>query len=235
MPARLSVRRVFGTALTIIVHQPLIIVPAVIVATGVPLAIDILLAHYLSDAPAALLTTLVDNLATVIFAGAAEELVHRWEEGQRRIRMLGVLSRVPPAIVPLLAAGFLQALGIALAFLLLIIPGLLLYARWAVVGPVVVAERPGIRRSFGRSRELGRGSYWRILIVIVLLEVLTVLAGAASSGVSDMVGDPPDEPIALAIGEAIILPIEAVSIPVMYWRLREREDAMSDGLEDAAA
>jgi len=213
VPPRLNVPRVFGTTLAIYGTNPWIVLPVAIVAAFVPAAGEIFIAHQLPDAWAALVTTTIDGFATALFAGCGEELVHRWEEGQRRIPLKGVLAKVPGVLIPLFIVGFLQALAVAVGLVLLF------------VGPVVVAEHSGVRGAFRRSVQLVRGSAWRVFAVMLAVEVLAALVGIAVALILSTLGEKPDEPVGLALGETFTLPLEALAVPVMYWRLREKEQA----------
>jgi hypothetical protein len=220
---RLSVLRVFGSALAIYRHNARIVLPVAVLAAFIPAAVELLVAHQLSSVASALVTSAVDSLASVMLAGAAEELVHRWEGGQRRIPLRGVLAKVPPVILPLFVVAVLQGLAVAAGLLLLVVPGFVLLAFTSVVGPVVVAERPGIFRSFRRSFRLVRRSAWRVFAVMFCLELIAVLVGSGIEAVVALIGPHIEEPISFAIGEAATLPLEALAVPVMYWRLRELE------------
>jgi len=234
VPTRLHVLRVYRSAVAIIVVNARIVIPAVILATAIPLLIELFVEHELPRGIAALLTTVVDSFSAMFFAGAAEQLVHRWEEGERRVKLKGVLSRVPPVILPLLAVSFLQALAVGVGILLLIIPGFIIWTFTAIVGPVVVAEEVGIRRSFHRSAQLVRGNAWRVFFIVFSIEllagILAVLIGLVFTGI----GESSENPIALAIGEAFTLPLEVFAVAVMYWRLREVEDARLSAQSDEA-
>ena len=225
MPPRLNVPRVFGTTLAIYGTNPWIVLPVAIVAAFVPAAGEIFIAHQLPDAWAALVTTTIDGFATALFAGCGEELVHRWEEGQRRIPLKGVLAKVPGALIPLFIVGFLQALAVAVGLVLLFVPGFVVLTFLSVVGPVVVAEHSGVRGAFRRSVQLVRGSAWRVFAVMLAVEVLAALVGIAVALILSTLGEKPDEPVGLALGETFTLPLEALAVPVMYWRLREKEQA----------
>jgi hypothetical protein len=135
-----------------------------------------------------------------------------------------VLAKVPPVIVPLFVVGFLQAIAEALGLVLLIVPGLVIATYFAVVGPVVVAEDSGIRGAFRRSTRLVRGNAWRVFAVVLGVEILAALVGIAVALILEAIGAHPDEPLGLACGETITLPLEALAVPVMYWRLREIEE-----------
>jgi len=235
VPSRLHVFRTYRTALAILVRNAHIVVPAVIIATGIPAALELLIEHELSKEVGALLTTVVDNFSTAFFAGAAEQLVHRWEDGERHVRIRDALSRVLPVVIPLVIVAFAQALVVAVGLLLLIVPGFIALAFFAVVGPAVVAENPGIRGAFRRSRQLVRGNFWRVFAVMISLEVLAVLIAFAVSEIFTSIGEGSDNPLALAMGESLTLPLEVLIVAVMYWRLRDIEAQRPAEAEKALA
>lgn len=86
-------------------------------------------------------------------------------------------------IVPLFILGLLLGLGIMLGFLLLIVPGIILYLMWAVAAPALVEEKTGIIGSFGRSSYLTKGARWKVfglgLIVVVIYWIFSAVIGVA--------------------------------------------------------
>jgi len=86
---------------------------------------------------------------------------------------------VPTYLVASLAAGFLIGFGL----ILLIVPGLYLFGRLAILGPVVVAEeRRNPFAAIGRTFAVTKGNGWRILGLIFL----TGVAGYIAAGVVNM-------------------------------------------------
>jgi uncharacterized membrane protein len=82
-------------------------------------------------------------------------------------------------LLPLIALSILLAVGVMLGFILLIVPGIILYVMWSVAVPALVEERPGIFGAFARSRELTRGARWKIFgILLILLVVYWLVSGA---------------------------------------------------------
>ena len=69
---------------------------------------------------------------------------------------------------------------------LLLVVGVALATRWAVVVPVAVIERTGVGAAFGRSWALTRGHSWRVLATLALvylpLGALTTLTGLLATG-----------------------------------------------------
>lgn len=68
----------------------------------------------------------------------------------------------------LFAARFIASLLISLGFLLLIVPGVMLAVRYALLDPAVVLEDKGIAASRARSIALTAGRRWEIFGVSVL-------------------------------------------------------------------
>ncbi len=81
----------------------------------------------------------------------------------------------------LLGLGIVAAIAIGLGFLLLVVPGLILYSGWFVVVPVLIMERKGVFDSLSRSWELTSGYKWQIFAVIVIAFVIQMLIAALFS------------------------------------------------------
>lgn len=80
-----------------------------------------------------------------------------------------------PVILPLIGLSILIAIGVMAGFIILIVPGIMLYLAWSVAAPALVEERRGIRAAFQRSWELTRGSRWKIFAVILILYIIYFL------------------------------------------------------------
>jgi hypothetical protein len=67
---------------------------------------------------------------------------------------------------------------VALTFLALFIPLVILFLMWFVATPACVVERRGAVRSLGRSRELTKGHRWKIFgLILVALIPASIVAG----------------------------------------------------------
>jgi hypothetical protein len=75
----------------------------------------------------------------------------------------------------LILSALVTTLGIALGTIALIVPGLILMARWALVVPLIVLERQPWRASLARSNQLVKG---RTGSVVAVFAVLTVIGAA---------------------------------------------------------
>src|SRR6185312_4906291 len=117
---------------------------------------------------------------------------------------------------PLAAVSILFGVALAIGFILLIIPGLILMVIWSVVAPVTVLERPGPFAAFGRSRELVRGNGWQVfgVIVIVFLAVAAISLGVGV--VTASFGFLSRALVQWAINAALAL-VTALSASVLYF------------------
>jgi hypothetical protein len=184
-----------------------------------------------NDGGAVLLALL--GLATAVIGatwlqGAFVYAVQDARDGTFDASLGQIFSRVAPSILPLLGAGLLAGLGIALGFLLLIIPGLFLITIWAVVAPVIVVEKPGVFAAFGRSRELVRGHGWTVFGIVIITALLSGIASALLQAAFSALPEFLEILIGSTIAQAVVTPFGVIAIAVMYFRLRE-----ADG--DAAA
>jgi hypothetical protein len=78
---------------------------------------------------------------------------------------------------PALGLLILSSLGIAVAAILLVVPGILLALSWSMVLPVCVGEKPGVFACFGRSKALTKGHRGKIFLLALMLGIAAVVAG----------------------------------------------------------
>jgi len=85
--------------------------------------------------------------------------------------------------LPLLGLAILMGLGLAIGFVLLIVPGIILAVMWSVAVPAKVVEKIGVTDAFQRSRDLTRGRRWAIfglfVIYVIALWIIEALIMAA--------------------------------------------------------
>ena len=79
-------------------------------------------------------------------------------------------------MLPVLGVMILTVVIVALGFVLLVIPGIILYTMLWVAVPAAVVEQPGVFASLSRSAELTKGFRWQILGIVVLLLLLEFAA-----------------------------------------------------------
>jgi hypothetical protein len=166
-----------------------------------------------------LVALVVQVIATTLYQGMVVQLVADVQDGRRDTSVGDLFRSVGHAVLPLIGAGILAGLGIALGLVLLIVPGLFLLTIWAVVAPVVVLERPGVVAALGRSRELVRGHGWQVFGVIALFFVILFVAGAILGAIGAAFGDA-GRVVADIVGSVLTAPLVALAASVLYFELR---------------
>jgi hypothetical protein len=118
----------------------------------------------------------------VVAAGVMEA------RGGRRPR-LGRIARTVP-YGRLVVVDLLFALIVLIGLTLLVVPGFVFFIWLALAGPAVEIEGRRPIDALGRSRELVRGSFWRVLAIVVPLELVTdAVFNAAGEGGTRVLGD----------------------------------------------
>jgi hypothetical protein len=143
------------------------------------------------------------------------------------------MASVFPLFLLSICLGFMTVLG----SLLLLIPGLMLIARWSVAGPTLMVEQVGVFESMGRSAELTRGRRWPVFgllfayaLVVVVIELFVWAVTGASTG--SFGADTNSGPLA-TIGDflvtAVTQPLSAAGATAIYLELRGPSQGAGSG------
>jgi hypothetical protein len=191
----------------------------VLIGTALVLFAIQALVYLLLSGAAGILLSLLFAALSVLYQGMVVELVQDIQDGRRDHSVGELLRSVSPVFWQLLGVSILFGIGVAIGFVLLIVPGLILLTIWSVVAPVTVLERPGVFAAFGRSRELVRGNGWNVFAVIVLVflavMVISIAAGLASTSLGSV-----GRAAVQWIVNAALAPATALSASVLYFELR---------------
>lgn len=231
MTGKIDVGDVIRRTFAIYVDQAPVLMPTAAVVFVISGVFGILL--IVASPALALLAFIVSVVATILYTGMIVELVADVRDGKRDASVNQLLRAVTPVLGQLILVAILAAVGEAIGFVLLIVPGLILLTIWSVAAPVVVLEHPGAIRALGRSRELVRGNGWQVFAVILLLvigigivtEVIYVLASAAGTTVGLIVR------VVLGI---LTAPISALAAAVLYFELHDLGRAGPEDLPERA-
>jgi hypothetical protein len=119
-----------------------------------------------------------------------------------------------------------------LGAMLLLVPGLILIVHYAFVVPVAVLERISGWQALRRSRELGKGFFWRVCGIVFLsyavVFVVSWLIGGVLVVVRMMVRLSLSLPVVGMIANLLALPLAplpAIVLVLLYYDLRVRKEA----------
>jgi ABC-type multidrug transport system fused ATPase/permease subunit len=221
MNAKLDTARVFERIFAIYRDQFTLLIPAALVVF-VPVAL-ISGIIYAGDVSifGALIVAAIATIATYWFQGMVVEAARDILDGRRDHTIGSLVRSATPVIGPLIIAGILAGIGVGIGLLLLIVPGLFLLTIWAVIAPVIVIERKGALESFGRSRQLVRGSGWQVFGVIVVLFLLQFIVTAVIQALANSVSDSfAGYAIADLIVRLLVAPLAALAASVLFFELK---------------
>jgi hypothetical protein len=163
------------------------------------------------------------SLGEVFYAGVVMSAVSESMEGHRRPPVGKLLRTLPYG--GLIVVDILFALGFAVGLVLLVVPGLIFFARYVLAAPLLELERRGVRAAFRRSRALARGHKLGLLLLLGGLWLATDLLGSAlGEGGATVLGESLGADWAIAtLIELLITPVWAVAVCVVSWRLLHLE------------
>jgi hypothetical protein len=181
----------------------------------------------------AIVAGMLGAAATTFYQGMVVGLVRDVAAGRRDSSAGAMLRSVRPVLLPLIVASLLAVVGTFLGFLFFVIPGFVAITFWAVIAPAIVVERTGAIKSFERSQDLVGGNAWRVfaavlvglLIVAALTVALILLADSLAYG-------PLIRIVLTALVGTVSAPIGGLIAAILYFRLREIEEAPSAALEE---
>jgi hypothetical protein len=140
----------------------------------------------------------------------------------RADRTIGeTFGTVQPRLPAAIAAGILAAIGIAIGFLLLIIPGLYLLTIWSMLIPVIVIEERSAGEAFTRSREVVRGNGWAVFGLIVVTFLLVAVASIVIRLVFAPLPEFLDVWLGSLVAHSVTVPFAAAALTTAYFRLTQ--------------
>jgi Membrane domain of glycerophosphoryl diester phosphodiesterase len=149
--------------------------------------------------------------------GALIESVRDVRDGRADLSVGEIYSRVQPRLPALIVAGVLAGIGVAIGFILLIVPGLFLLTRWALITPAIVIERRSAGESFTRSWELVKGASWSMLGLILVTVILAGIAGAVIAVLFVWLPDFFDDWVGSLVANSLTAPFVALAWTLAYF------------------
>ena len=121
----------------------------------------------------------------------------------------------------LIGVDLIFVIAVAIGFIALIIPGLILFTWFALAGPVVELEGAGVRAAFARSRRLVKGHFWTVFVVLLPITIVSeLLSDAAVDGFHHLIHIPLlSDWIGEAIPNIVLSPFYAVAAVLMTLEL----------------
>ena len=135
------------------------------------------------------------------------------------------------AFTPLFGAVLLAAIGIALGFVALFVPGVYLLIRWYFVPQAVVIERARGPAALSRSSEIVQGSWWRTLGLVVLANVAVAIPALLLLAPFNAIAASTDHAVWALIGTilatSVTTPFVALYSTFLYYDLLTRRTPLT--------
>jgi hypothetical protein len=156
--------------------------------------------------------------ASFLYTGYVVKLVQDVRDGKRDFTVGELFTHASPYVVTLVLNGLLAGIAIAIGFVLLIVPGLILLTIWSVISPSIVVEDKGVFDAFGRSRELVRGHGWNVFGAIVLAFLIVFAVGLVASIIGAAIGNA-GQVILQPIANVLTAPVAALVSSILFFDL----------------
>jgi len=153
-------RRVAGTAFVVFG------VIALIDAFCVVLVVDKHVSHPVGALLVSALASVTGMVGVVFYAGVLDKVVGSHLHGHPDIPMRDMWKVLP--LGRLAIADLVLALGTVIGLALGVVPAMILFTFWSLVGPVITMEDQGVIASFRRSGQLVRRAFWRTVLLVTL-------------------------------------------------------------------
>jgi hypothetical protein len=133
------------------------------------------------------------------------------------------------AFTPLFGAVLLAAIGIAIGFLALILPGIYLAVRWYFVPQAVVIEGARGPAALTRSSQVVAGFWWRTFALVLLANLAIALPGfillAPFTGIAESTDDSVWALVGTILTTSVTTPFVALYSTLLYYDLLARRSA----------
>jgi hypothetical protein len=124
-------------------------------------------------------------------------------------------SRTVDRLPALILANFVALIVVLVGFLLFIVPGLLIAARWIAATPLIVVDRRGALAALEGSNGLVRGRTWTVVGALVIVVLATVVFALPGWLIGWFAEAPWAVGLGLALGDVIFtLPLIALTFAV---------------------
>ena len=177
----------------------------------------------------------VGVIAATLYQGMVVSLVRDVQDGSRDSSVGQLVEETWPVVLPLIGAGILAGIGIAIGLIILVVPGLILLTIWSVIAPVIVVERSGAINAFGRSRALVKGNGWQvfgvIFVVFLITGIASIVLGLIGAGISDSFAM---RALFSLIASTLTAPIGALAASTIYFSLTALQGAAPAGSDPAS-
>ncbi len=154
-----------------------------------------------------------------LLQAALVKAVQDVRDGRVDLDLKATISAALPYVGPAAVAGILASIGIAIGFVLIIVPGLILLTFWSLIVPWIVIGGAGAFESFGRSWRTVRGYGWNVFGTFVLVFLILIVGEIVLSTILLALPYGWRSFIANVVAGTLVAPFTATVVTLIYYRL----------------
>jgi len=141
----------------------------------------------------------------------------------QQISLGNALSAGIRKLVAVLLAGLLRGIIIFVLMITIIgIPFAIYYmVKWIFVTHVILFEGKGVSESLSRSSDLTKDNWWRIVVYVIIVAILTGIISSIFGLIIPAVGT---FDLGVTIGSIIVAPITIIATTLIYFTLRVEKE-----------
>jgi hypothetical protein len=154
-----------------------------------------------------------------LLQAALVKAVQDVRDGRVDMDLRQTVRAATPFIGAVMLASILASIGIAIGFVLIIVPGLILLTFWSLLVPEIVIGGAGPLEAFGRSWRTVRGYAWRVFGTFILVFLILVVGEIVLSAILLVLPYGWRSFIADLVAGALVTPFLAALVTLIYYRL----------------
>jgi hypothetical protein len=173
----------------------------------------------LGKIPGEVIGNIISFAATYVVQASLIKAVQDVRDGRVDLDLSETVRAASPFILPVIGAAILAGIGIAIGFILLIVPGLILLTYWCLIIPFIVLGGAGVFEAFGNSMRTVRGYAWRVFGTYVLVFLILIAFGIVFGIVLGLLPVWARSFVDSVVTGTLISPFLALVATLIYYRL----------------
>jgi hypothetical protein len=177
---------------------------------------------------------LVSLFGMFLLQAALVTAVQDVRDGRVDLDLRATVSAALPFVGSVAVASILASIGIAIGFILVIVPGLILLTFWSLIVPEIVIGGAGALESFGRSWRTVRGYAWNVFGTFVVVFLIWVVGEIVLSAILFALPNAWRSFIADLVVGALVTPFLAAVVTLIYYRLTAAHGGQAEPAQPGA-
>jgi hypothetical protein len=163
---------------------------------------------------------LISFIASFVVQTSLIKAVQDVRDGRVDLDLGQTVRAALPYLLPVIGASILAGIAVAIGFILLIVPGLILLTFWCLIVPFIVVGGSGALASFGNSWRTVRGYAWRVfgtyVLVFLILIAFSIVVGLILAFLHSLFWR---NSLSNLVSGTLVTPFLALVATLIYYRL----------------